>query len=220
MNRVKLLIASILILSIGIVSCKKTEKQPKLEKYKGILISVIGKVTVNGKPAKKYHIINKEDKIATAAKSSFVLKVGEKSVFKVNEKSELVFSIGPNSNNLKLNKGWMAGVSKSKFTDSGTFYVSTPSVVAGVRGTSMCLKVEDSKNTYFCVCNGSIWLKGVGSEDEDKVKAKHHTDRRFTIQDDGTVKVTKPDKMLYHTDKTIEALGKIVGVKIDWTKDH
>jgi hypothetical protein len=110
----------------------------------------------------------------------------------------------------------MAGVTRKVFTREGRYIVKTPTVTAAIRGTSFCLKVEDLQSAYFCVCNGTINLKGSHEDHGDNVSAKHHAARRYRVLD-GETQIDEAG-MLYHGDKDLEELAKIINEKIDWSK--
>lgn len=96
--------------------------------------------------------------------------------------------------------------------------IKSPTVVASVRGTSFCVKVESPDKTYFCVCNGSIDLNVDGAASVEKVTAAHHAAKRFTKNKEGKIDIDANPGMLYHNDEGLEALSASIGEKIDWTK--
>jgi ferric-dicitrate binding protein FerR (iron transport regulator) len=205
----------VLILSL-IISCAKEDKlSVKITSYKG-------KITVNSQAVVA---INKEikpgDVIETTPDSSCDITVNEKNILRIKPDTKLILNISGKESTIQLEKGWLAGVTKKVFTREGKFTVKTPTVVASVRGTSFCLKVENEKSTYFCVCNGAIELKGEGSAKNEKVEAAHHSARRFSKDSTGSLIEDNNPGLLYHDDSGIEEMAKIINETVDWSKpDH
>jgi hypothetical protein len=178
-----------------------------------------GDVTVNGV---KISAIGKEivfgDRIVTGEKSFCVIIVNGKNIFKLGEKTSMVYQISDSSNVLLIETGWFSGISRKIFTVNKEYLVKSPTAVASVRGTSFCAKVENPENTYFCVCNGSIELKDNQGKSGENVTAAHHAARRFTKGADGKISVNSNPGLLYHADAGVEELSNTIGEKIDWSK--
>jgi hypothetical protein len=204
-----LLSAAIIILNF---SCKNKEI-PTAK-----LTFTTGTVILNGNLIKTPGIVIKTgDTITTADKSTCRIQIGDKTMLQLKADSQLTYNISANSNALDLQKGWLAGITRKKFTKQGKYLIKTPTVVASIRGTSYCVKVEDPDNSYFCVCNGTINLAGSDKTSGEDVAAKHHAGRRFTKNSDGSI-TSQEAGMLYHGDETIEALAKEIGESVDWGK--
>lgn len=203
----------VLVMIIGVSSCKPPKKEEKQNTAKVVFLK--GDVVVNKAPVQIGDTIKQGDVIETSNKSLIHLQLDKKTMIKLNANSRLVYKI-PKESTLQLDKGWMSGITKRKFTDSGQYYIRTPTASAAVRGTSYCLKVENPKSTYFCTCNGTIHQHGAGDEAHaETVTAAHHAARRFIQQDDGSIKTEKAG-LEYHNDADIEELAKSIGEKINW----
>ena len=201
----------VIIAMAAMISCKR-EYVPLDSK----VIFSFGTVTVNGNTVDGAEVSVKfGDVIETGDDGLCEIQVAEKSILRLNKNTKLVFKLSKDSSVLELKKGWLAGVTRKIFSMKGTYLIKTPTVTASIRGTSYCIKVENSLSTYFCVCNGTINLTGKDAEKGEDVKASHHAAARFKIEG-GALEVDKNPGMLYHGDDTIEALNRKIGEKIDW----
>jgi hypothetical protein len=200
---------------VFISGCSKKANVPVIAK----ISALSGNVTVNDV---KISSIGKEivygDRIVSGDKSFCEIIVNEKNIFKLGEKSSLVYQISDSSNILLIQTGWFAGISRKIFTVNKEYLVKSPTVVVAVRGTSFCAKVENPENTYFCVCNGSIELKDNQNNSVEKVTAAHHAARRFSKDKNGKVSIYTNPGLLYHNDAGLEALSGVIDEKIDWSK--
>lgn len=198
------------------VSCKKADmEQPSFD---GKIIFTLGQVTLNGKAiAGAYSPVTAGDIIETGKDSVCDLQIGEKSVFRVGKETRMIYSISKDTSAFELEKGWLAGITRKKFTEKGIYTITTPTVVASVRGTSYCIKVENPQSTYFCVCNGTIGLQGKGDVPKKDITAAHHAGARFSLENDGSLKIDEKAGMLYHGDDVIETLMTKINETIDWS---
>ncbi len=203
-----------------LVSCHKAEAPLEKSVANARIVFLKGEVALNGVKVKSTgQEVRFQDVIETGKGASCRIQIDSKAIMELKENSRLVYRISLQENILQLDKGWLAGVNNKVFTKQQKYQIKTPTVVAGVRGTSYCIKVEDVKSTYFCVCNGEIHLQGEGTEKGTVVSAEHHAGRRFIRNQDGKVQVQNAG-MEYHQDDTIEALHAILGEKVDWKKVH
>lgn len=182
------------------------------------IIALGGEVTLNGAKPSLGSKIAFGDAIETGEKSFCEIVVKDKNVFRMGASTRLVFRVSADSNILQLDRGWFAGITRKLFTKQQRYLVKTPTVTAGVRGTSYCIKVEKPESTYFCVCNGTIDLADNSAQPGELVTAAHHMGRRFSREKDGRIAIDKNPGMLYHDDAGLEALAKKIGETIDWTK--
>ncbi len=201
-----------LILSLCLtLSCAK---QVKLDMR---ILSYTGTVTVNTKAVKEINmVLNQGDAVETMTDSTCDIIINDKNILRLKPDTKLILRISDKESILQLEKGWLAGVTRKVFTKEGKFTVKTPTVVAAVRGTSFCMKVENEKSTYFCTCNGSIELTGKTSTKAETVTAAHHAARRYSIDKTGALIEDNNPGMLYHMDSGVEELAKVIGETIDW----
>jgi ferric-dicitrate binding protein FerR (iron transport regulator) len=208
-----LFIAQLLIIN---VSCAKKPGEVSAK-----INLKIGRVLINGKEnVKKGDSIKYGDIIETGSDGACEILVEEKTLLRLKKKSRLVFNLSKENNNLKLERGWLAGITRNIFTKQKKYIIRTSTVTAAVRGTSYCVKVENDKNTYFCVCNGTINLTGEGKEKGEEVTAAHHSAMRFSLDKNGELKIDHSPGMLYHGDKLIEEMAAKIGEKVDWKKGY
>lgn len=176
-------------------------------------------VTVNSIGVKGINmVINRDDSVETMDNSTCDIIINEKNILRLKPDTKLTLKISDQENILRLDKGWMAGVTRKVFTKDGKFLIETSAVTAAVRGTSFCLKVENEKSTYFCTCNGSIELTGDSSIKSETVVSAHHTARRFSIDKSGAVIEDNNPGLLYHTDSGVEEMAKKINETVDWSK--
>ncbi len=190
-----------------LVSCGKSEIET-------VLNSFSGDVLINSNMRAQAGMKIKAGDVISVGENSFcIIVINEKNVIRLNSGSLFRFNADSRHNILELEKGWMSGVFRKKFTKNGIFRIKTPTVTASVRGTSVCTRVEKPDSTYFCVCNGAVSLS---SEDVEKLESAHHSAIRFVKKQSSIIK-TRPG-LLYHDDKTLEDLAAVIGEKMDWEK--
>jgi hypothetical protein len=205
---------SVIILLFQLLSCGKIP---------GTINATIsqfgGSVSVNGKVIESpgYSLVY-NDLVSTGDKSFCDVIINKKNILKLGANTEFRFRISGEENIIELEQGWLSGATKTKFTKQGKYLIKTPTAIAAVRGTFFCLKVEDSNNSYFCVCNGRIEFMVEGKTSGESVESAHHAALRFTQKDDGSVSVDKNPGLLYHNDEGVEMMAKSINVTVDWTK--
>lgn len=211
----------ILLLSSGLLfyfvtACTMNTTESK----NGKIIFIAGKVMLNNVQAKINDAIMPDSKIITEEKSTCDIVFSDKNILHIGEKSDVVLNITEKLKKIKLNSGFIVSILKNlgKLANSmlNAYTVETSVAVAGVRGTSFFVKVEDPNNTYICDCNGIVEVKDISGAEKEVVKAKHHQAVRFTKTKTGIL--VKPAPQLYHKDKDLEAIASKINVHIDWTK--
>ena len=176
-----------------------------------------GEVTVDTKAAAIGDLVALGATVKTAAQSLCEIVFNAKNLIRMSENTTLVFNPANLQSGSELQQGSLALVLKGLSAGSGGtgFIVRTRNAVAGVRGTSFFMKVEDSKTTYVCCCNGAIHLDdGAGAAVRD-IEASHHKAVRFT-RSGGAVTVAEA-QLLFHTDADMEAVAAKVGATINWS---
>jgi len=101
----------------------------------------------------------------------------------------------------------------------GKLDVRTPSLVAGVRGTSFCVWVSGTAaETYFCTCNGRIEFIPGGTSESVIAEASHHEALLFTGTGETVSFVPAPADMdPRHVDADLENLAARIGETMDWS---
>ena len=99
--------------------------------------------------------------------------------------------------------------------DDTEFEVSTPTTVAGIRGTAFYVRVESEDSSYICTCNGELETHGHGGEHRQSLAGEHHNALRYRRDADGSV-TAEPGEMLYHTDDDMNLLAFKLDYRIPW----
>jgi len=206
--------------SLSFTACKKpeTQKQDQVKKEEpvqtgGRIENLFGAATVNGKPAKVGQIIKSGDLIelkpravcdVMLQKNLSIVRLKAGARLKIKELSE-------KSAGLSLERGWMAGYA----VRGRDIRVHTPTAIASVRGTALCMKVVNPNNVYACTCNGKIHYD-FGKNGKATDSAAHH--KAFHYVKAGGKITRKPGGMKFHGDEALNALAGKLGRKIDWKK--
>lgn len=179
----------------------------------GHIIDIEGDVAVNEKPAKIGDKIRYGDRVVTGKEASCIIKVSDDSIIQIKNDARMTFNISEveKESAISLLSGWFAAILKNKHVS-----IHTPTAVAGIRGTIVCIKVESDVSTYTCTCNGTIDYSARGDKAVQTITAVHHKARYFLKMNDGKI-VSTPGHMRYHQDSDIEALAEKIGLSINWT---
>ncbi len=161
------------------------------------VLSVKGKLTVNGRPAAVGAVLHTGDQVATGPGSQAFLGFADGSALRLNAGSKLNFSDLGRKTSLALNAGSALSV-----VHKGTPYsISTSRAVAAVRGTIFYIEATKQRPGYVCVCEGRVRvtsrMKGHHSQ---LISTKHH--QAVSI---GRKEIS-PARMLGHTDADIAEL--------------
>ena len=203
------------LVSLG--SCTNNANTPPL--LEGKIIFAIGKIPVNDVAFKPGQVIKHGDIVKTDAASRVDIQLLDKNIFRLGENGTLVFKISDKESVLEIQTGWLAAVLKDKnLLAKKELHVITPTMTAGIRGTSFFLKVEDPKNVYFCTCNGTISQSDRLGGQQTSVTAAAHAAARYSLDEKGAISVDKNPGLLYHDNSLHDELAKKIAVKIDWEK--
>lgn len=174
-KKISILIAAAAILVLG-VTVAYFQSQPKVEQteqevtLQAKVTFVSGKVTIKDETGKEKpepsvgSILNVNDTVITANKSSIELDLGKGNTVRVKSNSEfsvkkLLSSSSKTEQEVFLGRG-MALVNVNKQKKEDTFNITTPTVIAGVRGTKFQVEVNPEKNakesTRVTVAEGSV----------------------------------------------------------------
>jgi hypothetical protein len=141
------------------------------------------------------------------------LRLGPNTVMRV--------SLGDLQRSMNIERGTVTAVFRKlgKLT-GGRMEVGTPSLVAGIRGTSFFLWVSpDSQETYFCTCNGKLEFSPGSKLEKILSEASHHDALIFNGTGE-TVTVSKPGPGYNHRhgDADLETLAARIGETMDWSR--
>lgn len=204
----------LIVLLTGITNLYSSGQSSKTKMpQRGTLSYLEGDISINNSPGSIGDTINDTDTIETGENSYCEIIFGNSNIFRLDENTQT--RINWSQSDIKLEKGAISAVftKLEKFLNGDKeFTVSSPSNVAGVRGTVFFMKVEDENNTYLCICNGSLTI---GEPEKDlKIASDHHKAYRFT-KADGSV-ITTSAGLLYHNDDKMESVAEKIGYDIPW----
>jgi len=144
----------------------------------------------------------------------------DKNAIRIGPSASLRVHLAVLEKSLDIERGTVTAVlRKLDKLAGGKLDVNTPSLVAGVRGTSFCVWVSGKTDeTYFCTCNGRIEFIPGGTEESIIEEANHHEALVFTGSGDGVRVVPAPADMdPRHGDADLESLASRIGEKMDWS---
>lgn len=175
----------------------------------------VGAVAIDGKPADVGAAVPDGALLKTGPGAQAEIVFRGKNIIRVGENSAITFSLAGLKRSAQLKQGTFSAVlRKLDKALGGEFTLRTPTAQAGVRGTSFCARVDANGYSYFCACNGSLYLQdSLGGQGFTDASA-HHKAYRFT-SDGRTLKVA-PAGLEYHTDADIENLAARIGETVDW----
>lgn len=145
---------SLIISGILIGGCSQKE----VDEY-AMITFVIGDVKKNSVDVQIGDIIKENDSIVTAENSFCDVKIGE-SIIRIKSLSNVnISTLFKNGNventTLGLNSGMMLCKPKKLLKDE-SFFVTTPTAVAGVRGTQFAVETDKELTTRIKVFNGEV----------------------------------------------------------------
>ena len=143
---------------------------------------------------------------------------GGRNVFRLGADTVVRIDFAELKKTVFLERGVFSSVLKklAQTTGAEAFWLKTPTVNGGVRGTSFHVST-DGTTTYFCTCNGSVALDDPSGANKLVLTNAHHGARYFTNQADGSIVVTDAG-LVGHTDASMETLANRINVKLDWSK--
>ncbi len=216
-------VKKIFLLLIGMVvvvlfAVGEGQKEPEPTGFtEGEIVYLEGDVFVDGSAAQFGTVIRPGAVIETGGSSLCDVVFGEKNVIRIYENT--ITELDMYTGRAELKKGSLGAVlyrlTSFISPDGAKFQVSSPDVVAGVRGTALYLKIEDDGQTYFCTCYGKIQLEAPTGKARRTVEAYHHRAYRYITGEDGKVRLERALKE-HHDDISMEAIAKRIGEQIEW----
>lgn len=173
------------------------------------ITGLAGRVTVNGKPARVGHLVNRGDVVETGPNSHVVLVV-ERDAFLLRENTRIAFD--PEDFTLKLQV--LAGKILSVMAQGRARKVRTPSASLGIRGTGFYIEVEPAR-TYLCTCYGTVELGPASHAVRETVTTTHHESPRYIY--DRWENAIIPAPVINHTDDELIMLEGLVGRRPPFT---
>lgn len=173
--------------------------------YGQVVRKIVGKVWVNNRIMQSNDLIYSEDEIRTGPNSEILFVVAGDAHW-VKENSTL---------KVRAREGALAwlhlitGTLTSSFS-SGKKEILTPVATIGIRGTSVCLHVNEEE-TYFCTCYGETTIRTKEDPEGKRVKASHHIAHVIQHHPSHNITVAIFPKLLHHSDKEILILDHELG---------
>ena len=184
--------------------------QPSIE-----VVFLEGEVLIDGK----------EPELGDKLGPSFVVQTGRGARCDIVFNSGNALSVGQNAladfdfssqvANVRVERGGLSSVLKklAQISGSDSFTVQTATAVAGVRGTSFCVWVDES-SSYICGCNGIVSIQDSTGGNAEVLEASHHAARYFSKTGETINKETAG--MRHHTDELLQSVASRIGHVIDW----
>src|SRR6185369_3052680 len=147
----------------------------------GRVVFVDGDVTANGRVTDTGDLLVGPQILKTGKASTVEIIFAGRNVFRVGPDSVVRVDFAQLKKTVNLDKGEFTSVLKklAQTTGESSFVLKTPTVAAGVRGTSFHV-TTDGNSTYFCTCNGSVLLEDGTPADQVQLTNAHHGARVFT----------------------------------------
>lgn len=179
---------------------------------KTIILAYSGSVRINnaGIPRTGPMLLKQGDVFETGGSSFCDLKIDDKNIIRIKENSRITFFVKSGESLLQLDSGWLTVITRKEFVSKERYRVKTPSVSADIKGRSFCVKVENGKSSYLCICDGAAEIAGFGSISGDVTGLPVHNAARFILAEDGSLKAETNPGMLYHNDFGNEQMARII----------
>jgi len=157
-----------------------------------------GEVYVNDIRAVIGDTVNQDDRIRTDEKSEAEIELQDFAVFSIKENTTCSVRDLFTKPTLELEKGWCLLIVRH----GKPFSISTPTVLAGIRGTVIFFRVFDREHTYMCDCYGSVDLIDPDTGDVlRQVTSRYH--KAVEIRKTGRHITVERQRKLYHRDRDI-----------------
>ncbi len=224
MKKIGVVLGLIAVVAIAFSGCsgKADEKKKNFVKVT-FLIGSVEKISADNQriPARVGTTLTENDTIKTYGSNSTVdLLVGEGSKVRLKGDSELAISkILTNQNGESSNMHLAIGkvlVKPKKLKQGESFVISTPTAVAGVRGTKFIISTDENANTQVAVTEGKVVLKKripalEKAENKEAIKNSdiisgidNAVDEGTVIEKDSSAEITKAQ--VEKENKTIEKM--------------
>ena len=179
------------------------EVEPWVEPIEARVSFISGEFFINGIKAEAGDNIVEKDTIRTGDRSEADIEIKNYAIFHMKENTIIEINDVVAEGRVKVKRGgFLAIVKKGK-----EFQVSTPTVLAGVRGTVLFVNVLSDDTAYFCDCDGKVDIIDSRSMSQlQSVESEYHT--AFYIRKAGKgVQITRAAQ-LYHHDSDILKMAK------------
>jgi hypothetical protein len=184
----------------------------------GVVVFFEGDVRINGQPTDIGALVGARALVETGPASNCEIVFDRKNAVRVSQNAVATLDFTGPIKQVYLKKGGLTSVLRKlvRVAGSDSFRVTTPTVVAGVRGTSFCVWADDS-TAYVCACNGTVRTIDAKGSNEQVLSAAHHLAREYSKKGDSIG--ISPAGIEHHTDASVESLAARIGERLDWTKE-
>jgi hypothetical protein len=185
---------------------------------RGTVVFFEGDVKIDGTTAEIGRELGAKTLIETGSGASCDIVFDGKNAIRVSQNAIAALDFSGIIKEVSLKKGGLTSVLRKldKIAGTDSFRVVTAMAIAGVRGTSFCVWVDD-KSTYVCACNGTVRTIDAKGSNEQVLSAAHHVARNYLKKGEAIGLSTAGVE--HHSDAGMESLAARIGEKIDWTKE-
>lgn len=177
------------------------------------VVELVGEALLNGQPLQREQSVVSGDRIQTGPGSNLIFVIGNSS-FQVRQNSQLVVERGSVINAVSVLRLITGAV--GSFWGKGTQrLIVTPTLTAGIRGTSVYTEIfaDQGGRSYLCNCHGVIDV----AAGQDRVVSESSYHQAFW----GEVaprngRLLNPAGAINHTDEEMETLAALVGQRTAW----
>ena len=162
-----------------------------------------GRLLVNGVGVEQGAEVYEGDVLQTKEDSEADIEIRSYAIFHMKPDTTVEIDDIFQSAGVTVKKGWFLTIVRS----GKSFSVTTPMVLAGVRGTVLFVNVLDEKRIYLCDCNGNVDLLEPSSRRRLKsIESEYHS--AFNLKKTGSgVQITRAG-LFYHHDRDILKMAK------------
>jgi len=176
-----------------------------------------GQVLIDGKEAELGDVLPKSFIVQTGAGARCDLVFNGGNVLSVGQNGLAEFDFASLVATVRLSRGGLSSVLKKleSLAAKDSFIVTTETAVAGVRGTSFCVWVDEN-SSYICACNGAVRTIDANGSNDELLEASHHMARLY--KKSGTSISKETAAMLHHSDESLQSVASRIGYVIDWSR--
>jgi len=141
---------------------------------RGKVVFFEGDVKIDGTVPEIGQELGAKALVETGTGASCEVIFDEKNAIRISQNAIASLDFSGIVKEVNLKKGGLTSVLRKldRIAGSDSFRVYTATAVAGVRGTSFCVWVDDS-STYVCACNGTVKTIDAKGSNEQVLSAAH-----------------------------------------------
>lgn len=183
-----------------------------------VLQKLTGEVFINGKAAAEKDPISAGDSVRTGKNSTAWVLIQGTAITMIKHLSNVIISGALDKNGapagqgaaLTIHTGAALNYIHANKKSPYPYSIKTPSVIAGVRGTTFFVEIFDETRTYVCDCFGNLELTSSAAPAVvKKLTTEHHTALLIGQEGSDEDALMKPAGLLHHTDEEIADMKQI-----------